>query len=424
MTAVAGSPAQAPHVCAFELRHHSYACRRLPSIIHRGVTMRLLALFSIAIVAVSFPVFAADPPATFPAVADLPIQKELPDPLTFRDRRKVTTPEQWKQRREEMKAILQEYEYGHMPPPPGNVQGKEVASKLLADGKTQYRLMHLTFGPGEKLGFDMAIFSPPSDTAKPPFPTIISLTYAAGENSARQYQAALARGYAIAAIPYQQLGADNPNYRKSAFFPAYPDYDWNDIAAWAWGLSRAVDFLQTDPATDKAKIAAVGVSRTAQAVLLAGAFDERIALVAPVGGGGALRFSGKGRGGKQGIDEIVDQNTYWFGPKFPEFKGNTDKLPCDQHWLPALTAPRPFILCNALDDQYGNAFACLQSYLGAKPIYELLGSPDNLGLNFRPGQHGMNATDWSALLDFADLHFKNISPNRRFDQYPPPDQLH
>lgn len=368
---------------------------------------------------------AADVPATMPGPRDLPTRKEMPDPLVMNDGTKVTTPEQWRARREEMKALLEEYEYGHMPPPPGNVKGREtVAAKTLQNGVT-YRQVRLSFGPEEKLGFDVAIFTPPaSDTARAPFPAFISLSFSAGENSVRGYTAALNRGYAVVVVPYQQLGADNPNYRQSAFFPSYPEYDWRDIAAWAWGLSRAVDYLQTNASIDKTKLAAVGVSRCAQAVLLAGAFDERIALTAPVAGGMAFRFSGKDRGGKQGVDEIVAQNTHWFGPRFPEFKGQTDKLPFDQHWLPALTAPRAFLLCCSLADQYGNANAAAQSYLHAKPVYQFLGKPDTLGIHFRPGQHGMNADDWSALLDFADVHLLRKPPSRRFDEIPPADQLH
>jgi hypothetical protein len=355
------------------------------------------------------------------SIDTLPIIKQMPDPLTLLDGTKVTTPAQWQQRREEMKKLLEDYEYGHMPPPPGNVTAHELANKLLPDHKTNYRLLHLTFGPNASLGFDLAIFTPlPTATQKQsaPYPTIISLAFSTSESAAPRYQLALDRGYAVVTIPYQQLGADNPNYKKSAFFPAYPDYDWNDIAAWAWGISRAVDFLQTDPATDKTKLIATGVSRNAQAVLLAGAFDQRISLIAPVGGGMALRFSGKSRGGGQGIDEIVDQNTFWFGPRFPEFKGHTDQLPTDQHFLLALAAPRPFILCNALSDQYGTPNAATQTYLAAQPVYALLHAPENLALNFRPGQHGMIALDWTALLDFADLHLRNIPTTRPFHQLP------
>jgi hypothetical protein len=241
---------------------------------------------------------------------------------------------------------------------------------------------------------------------------------------AAQYSAQLGRGYAVVAINYQQLGADNNNYRQSAFFPAYPDYDWRDISAWAWGISRCIDFLENDPSTDKSKIIAVGHSRVGQAVLLAGAFDQRIALVAPAGGGCAFRFCGKGRGGKQGVDEIVDQNTIWFGPRFPQFKGQTEKLPFDQNWLIALAAPRPYILCNGLDDQYVNGNAVAQSYLGALPVYQLLGAADNLGINFRPGPHMLGNADWQAILDFADWKLRGMPVNRKFDVLPPSDQLH
>jgi hypothetical protein len=392
------------------------------------------------------------------AVKDLPIIKEMPDPLTMKSGVKVATLEQWKSRRREMIEILEDYEYGHMPPPPGNVKAtviiptRRVAASQrggfgmggprgAAPGGTSttpaalqadYRKLRLTFGPGEKLGFDMGIFAPvdasvsadAAQTAKK-FPILISLGFSADENSLGPASAALARGYAVATIGYNQLGADAPNYRSTAFFPAYPEYDWNDISAWAWGISRAVDYLITDPAIDKDKIIITGASRIGQAVLLAGAFDERIALTVPVAGGMALRFSGKEMGGGlgQGIAEIVDQNTYWFGPRFPEFKGKTERLPCDQHWLPALTAPRLFIMCNSLADQYGRAYAAAQTYLGAKPVYEFLKAGDNLGLNFRPGGHGMTAEDWSALLDFSDQKLLKKGGTRKFDALPPPDQL-
>lgn len=370
---------------------------------------------------------AADAAPPLPAVKDLPEIKEMPDPLTFRNGKKVTTPAEWKLRREEMKQIMEEYEYGHMPPPPGNVKGRVVRSMTLVNGKVRYRLVRLTFGPQEKLGFDLAIFTPvetTTSTFRKPYPAFVNLTFGADEMAAYQYLNVFSRGYAMVNINYGDLGADSRNYRSTGFFSAFPTYDWNDISAWAWGFSRAVDYLQDDPLIDKSKLIALGVSRCGQAVLLAGAFDERIAISAPVAGGMAMRFSGKTRGGGQGIDEVEDQNTYWFGPKLVEFHGQTDKLPCDQHWLPALTAPRGFIMCNSLADQYGNPYAALQSYLGAKPVYAFLGAPDMLGLNFRPGGHGMQAADWNTILDFADLHFRKIAAKRRFDQYPPDEQLH
>lgn len=363
------------------------------------------------------------------SVKDLPIIKEMPDPMTMKDGTKVTTVEQWKIRRREMIRILEDYEYGHMPPPPGNVKGTIAMplSRITVSGKLQadYRMMHLTFGTGEKLGFDLGIFTPVTPPQEKGYPVLISLDFSAGKTSLGAASAALSRGYAVATIPYQQLGADATNYRSTAFFPSYPEYDWRDFSAWAWGISRAVDYLVTDSVIDGEKIIATGTSRNGQAVLIAGAFDERIALSAPVAGGMAFRFSGKEMGGGlgQGITEIVDQNTYWFGPLLPQFKNQTERLPCDQHWLPALTSPRLFIMCNSLADPYGRAYAAVQTYLGAKPVYEFLDAGENLGLNFRSGGHGMTSEDWSALLDFADQNLLKKGGTRKFDVLPPADKL-
>jgi len=190
-------------------------------------------------------------------------------------------------------------------------------------------------------------------------------------------------------------------------------------------MSRAVDYLVTDPAVDPDKIMITGVSRLGQAVLVAGAFDERIAMSAPVAAGAALRYSGKEMGGGlgQGITEVVDQVTYWFGPRFPEFRNQTPKLPCDQHWLPALTAPRLFIMANSLADEYGRAYAAAQTYLHAQPVYDLLGVPDNLGVHFREGGHGITSEDWSAILDFADQHLLKKGGTRKFNVLPPANKM-
>lgn len=362
----------------------------------------------------------------FVPISELPRVTEMPDPLTMFDGTKVTTPEQWQVRRREMIQILEDYEYGHMPPAPGNVVAEVVtpsAAVTTRDGQTaQYQMLHLSFGPDQSLGFDLGLFIPDAESTT--YPVLVSLTSAASETSLGSASAALARGYAVATVPYQQLGADSTDYASTAFFPAYPDYDWRDFSAWAWGLSRAVDYLVTNPALDADKIMLTGVSRLGQAVLLAGAFDERVALSAPVAGGMAFRYSGKEMGDNlgQGITEIVDQNTYWFGPNFEKFRNRTEFLPSDQHWLLALTAPRLFIMSNSLSDEYGRAYAAVQTYLHARPVYDFLAVPSNVGLHFRPGGHGMNAEDWSAVLDFADQYLLGKAGTRRFDELPPADQ--
>jgi hypothetical protein len=387
---------------------------------------------------------------TMPAVKDLPVRIAMPDPLVLDDGQKITTPEQWAKHREQMKQILEHYALGHRPPPPGNVKGREIQFKSLADGKVTYRLVHLTFGPEDKLGFDVAIFVPAeSATAKAPFPTIVQPSFSPTPgvppamarivpgrgpasldpaDAAKQYAEPLRRGYAIVTFYYQQCGADKPDYRKSGFFPAYPGYDWGDLAAWAWSMSRCVDYLQTQSFADKTKLIAVGHSRLGKTALVAGAFDERFALTAPAGSGcggtGAYRFNGKGRGGKEGLEDATKNFPQWFGPHLAEFAGHVEKLPFDQHWLMALIAPRLFIAVDGLDDGATNGKALAQAYQAARPVYAFLGVPDHLGINFRPGRHMLAPADWEAILDFSDKYLRQLDVTRRFDQIPPMDQLH
>ena len=121
-------------------------------------------------------------------------------------------------------------------------------------------------------------------------------------------------------------------FRNTRFYPAYPGYDWGILAGWAWGASRIADYLETDPAIDKTKLIITGASRAGKAAMVAAAFDERL-MGAPVvtggGGIGAYRFSGIGRGGKEGLGEMMNKYPNWFSPNLHEFWGQTDKLPFD-----------------------------------------------------------------------------------------------
>lgn len=162
-----------------------------------------------------------------------------------------------------------------------------------------------------------------------------------------------------------------------------------------------------------------------KAALVAGAFDERFALVAPAGSGcggtGAYRFNGQGRGGKEGLEDVVKNFPQWMNPHFAEFSGQVEKLPFDQHWFIGLIAPRLFIAPDGLNDGAASVNALIQSYLAAKPVYALLGVPAHLGINFRPGKHMLAPEDWKAILDFADQQLRKQDLKRRFDQLPPAD---
>lgn len=394
---------------------------------------------------------------SFPEVKDLPVQTNLPDVMTMADGSKVTTLQQWRQRREEMKEILEHYELGHAPPPPGNVSGQDIQTHPVLDGAANFRLVHLKFGPGQKLGFDIAIFMPEGDG---PFPTIINPSFfmtpgvnftngasahvavstngAAGtdgrprfnfsapvdpEIAALGFSNQLSRGYAVVTYRYTQCGEDNANFRTNSFYPAYPDYDWGVLLGWAWGLSRVVDYLETQPFADKTKLIALGHSRLGKLTMVAMAFDERISLGAPAGssgaGTGAYRFCGPGRGGKEGIEDMTRKFGYYFVPRLAEFTGQMQKLPFDAHWFIALTAPRPWISIEGTEDQNCVPNAVKQSVLAAQPLYQFLGvSTNRVGVNYEPHRHGLLPEDWNAAMDFADQQLRGIPHQRTFDHFP------
>jgi hypothetical protein len=211
-------------------------------------------------------------------------------------------------------------------------------------------------------------------------------------------------------------------FRTTRFYPAYPGYDWGVLAGWAWGVSRIVDYLETDPSVDKTRLIVSGVSRTGKSAMIAAAFDERLAMAAPgvTGGGGigAYRFSGAGRGGKEGLADMMKKYPNWFSPHLHEFWGHVDQLPFDEHWFLALVAPRPFIALEGLTDQVSLENAVKQSWLGAQPAYALFGVTDRLGVNYANHGHAFTPEDMKALLDFADQQSRGMKVERRFDQFP------
>jgi hypothetical protein len=414
-----------------------------------------------------------------PGVNELPVHAEMPDPMVLNDGTKITTTGQWKKRREEIKRVLEYYAVGQMPPPPGNVKGIEVTNETVLDGSVKYRLVHLTFGPGEKLSLDIGVFTP---VAGGPFPTIISqagtppdakalprlpqgptqgkgqdvllivgsktnagaaatVNNTAGirgqgpadaEEIAKRNSEVFRRGYALVLFNPNDCAEDTTlrnedgswAFRHTRFFPAYPGYDWGILAGWAWGASRVADYLESDHAIDATKLIITGASRNGKSAMIAAAFDERL-MGAPVvtggGGIGAYRFTGPRN--SETLDVMQKKYPNWFSPHLHEFWGQRGKLPFDQHWFLALCAPRPFIALEGLTDRISLPEAIRQSVLGAQPAYELFGARDRLGVNYAHHGHAFTQEDWTALMDFADKNLRGMKVGRAFDHFPTEAEL-
>ena len=416
------------------------------------------------------------PMGTLPGVRDLPVRKEMPDVMIMNNGTKVVSRRQWQKRREEMKKILAYYAIGQMPPPPGNVKGKEIQSETVLEGKVQYRLIHLTFGPQEKLNLDIGIFTP---VGAGPFPAIIlqggtppgapqlprlpqgpnqgrgedvlllvgpvpaaggdaSSTApkipgflggsATAQSAAAQNADVFRRGYALVIFSPNDCAEDTTlrnldgswAFRNTRFYPAYPGYDWGILAGWAWGASRVADYLEKDPMIDRTRLIITGASRNGKSAMVAAAFDERL-MGAPVvtggGGVGAYRFAGPRK--SETLDIMQKKYPNWFSPNLHEFWGQREKLPFDQHWFLALAAPRPFIALEGETDTISLPEAVRQSILGAQPAYALFNAKERLGVNYAKHGHAFTAEDWTAMMDFFDKHLRGKQIDRQFDRFPP-----
>lgn len=450
----------------------------MPSLTTARLAGLLLAPFSLfaqtpAPVEIPLPPIAT-PVTGLPGPAALPAIAGLPDVLVMNDGTKVTTAAQWRQRREEMKRTLEYYATGQMPPAPGNVKGTEVKTEVVAGGKVKYRLVYLSFGPEEKLGLDIGLFTPaeggpfpaiilqagsvPGATPLPRLPpgpnqgkgenvlTVVGLGNnpaprptgppgggaATAETLATRHAEVFRRGYALVVFNPNDCAEDTTlremdgswSFRKTRFLPAYPNYDWGILAAWAWGASRVADYLETDPAIDRSKLMVItGASRNGKSAMIAAAFDERL-LGAPVvtggGGVGAYRLAGPRRSETLDIMELKYPN--WFSPQLHQFRGQREKLPFDQHWFLALCAPRPFLALEGDTDTISLPAAVQASVRGAEPAYALLGASGRIGVHYSRHGHAFTAEDWTALMNFTDRHLLG-KRDMIFDWFPSDAEL-
>ena len=359
---------------------------------------------------------------------------EIPDPLLRPDGTYVAVAAEWPERRAEILDIFQHGMYGQLPPA-SPVYTETVSTDESGDFSVR-KLVRMRFRPdGSGPSVDWTIVTP--KYACRPSPCVLQLNYKGLDDKTFgeliPVDMLIARGYSLVTATYTDISPDpvgkedQDKYAYTGVFELWGPRDpsrkdnTTSLMAWAWALMRAMDMIEADPAIDESRVVLTGYSRLAKAALVAGAFDDRFAVVAPVqtGGGGvplAKRYFG------ENVQTETTAFTHWFCRAYDKYADNEASLPFDQHFLLACVAPRPLLVCG-FDKEWFDTRGEFLSVRSASPVWELLGKPGLpdvswpadfdtkaigpcLGYVRRSGAHYISHHDWEWILDFADANLR------------------
>ncbi|SFS12868.1 hypothetical protein SAMN05421771_2197 [Granulicella pectinivorans] len=385
------------------------------------------------------------------------------DPLVMLDGTPVKTAAQWGVRRREIVGLFEENVFGKTPKSakvPLRAKVIEMDAHALG-GLAVRKQVDLYFSEQGDAGPKMRLLVYLPSHAKGPVPVVLGLNFGGNqtviddagiqptmvwvkakpalklehvvpEEKTRgsqmkewQVRMILERGYGLATAYYGDLepdfkDADAYSVRR-LFQTEFAADDWGALGAWAWGLSRAVDYLISDKAVDAKRIAVTGHSRLGKAADWAAAQDMRIAvLLSTESGKGGQSLERRGIG--ESVEHLQHSFPYWFCANYAQWVGKDQEIPADGNLMLALMAPRPVYVASAAGDEWSDPKGEFLSAVSASRVYALLGHQglavtempavdvavhawgSDVGYHVRSGVHDVTAFDWEQYLSFLDEH--------------------
>lgn len=326
----------------------------------------------------------------------------LPDPFRFDDGHRMTSPAEWPARRRELYRYCIELQYGIQPPP-----NEVLEVETLYTGKKD--IYHIHCGPAaHPVTFRMTLLMP-AGVSNPPVIVDGDLCFNYAMDK-EWLNAALGQGVALALFDRTELAHDiqHAGRRNGQLYEAYPDLDCGALACWAWGYSRVVDALEVIGKTDMNTIAFTGHSRGGKTACLAGALDERAAIVNPnetnAGSCSCYRTHLAGQYlndapfRSERLSDLWHNFGYWLGTGMERYRDDEASLPFDCHEMKAMIAPRTLFVSEAGGDLWTNPVGSWQTTMAAKEVYDYLGAGGELFWYFRPGTHFHTVEDMEMLV--------------------------
>jgi hypothetical protein len=361
----------------------------------------------------------------------------LPDPLVLNNGTRVTTAEEWKnKRRSEILKFYQTEIYGRIPADAPKVFWEVAETDPNARNGTAVMRRVVGWMAEKERGPKMTLTVYTPQKADRPVPVLLSISFgfALGNRGGKAatfdpVAQVLGRGWAYATIGYGDIQPDRADewtrgvigvtMKEGQKRPAADE--WGTISAWAWGVSRCIDYFESDKSFDAKRVAITGASRLGKTVLWAGAQDERVAAVFSVVPG-EMGASLIRRDWGETLDDMAQNFPWQFAGNLQKWVGRWNDLPVDQHMLIALCAPRPVYVNGGLTDQWSDPKGEFLAMVAAGPVYRLLGAKDlgvtevpeldkpvtsgRLAFHYHSGGHQAVPADWKLFLDFAERHYK------------------